>query len=148
MEKGYPPQESAPPYPGPPLNYGGAAPQPEMYPQPGMCPQPGFYPTAPPAGYQAGVPYAPPAPAATVTHLVVTAGLHDSPGQALCPHCQQTVVTVTHHTAGLMTWGICAGLTFFGCFLCCFLPFCIESCKDVEHRCPTCHKVIYIFKRW
>uniref|UniRef100_A0A3Q3E6S2 LITAF domain-containing protein n=1 Tax=Labrus bergylta TaxID=56723 RepID=A0A3Q3E6S2_9LABR len=91
-----------------------------------------------------GVPYAPPAPAATVTHLVVTAGLHDSPGQALCPHCQQTVVTVTHHTAGLMTWGICAGLTFFGCFLCCFLPFCIESCKDVEHRCPTAQSHLHI----
>lgn len=72
MEKGCPPQESAPPYPGPPLNYEGAGPQPEMYPppaynqpgmypqpavypQPAMYPQPGVPPTAPPpAGYQAG----------------------------------------------------------------------------------------------
>lgn len=38
MEKG---QESAPPYPGPPMNYG---------PQPGMYP-----PGPPPAGYQGGV---------------------------------------------------------------------------------------------
>lgn len=62
MEKGHPPQESAPPYPGPPLNYGEAVPQPGMYPpQPGMYPpQPGMYPQSgpgapPPAGYQGGL---------------------------------------------------------------------------------------------
>lgn len=41
MEKG---QESAPPYPGPPMNYGGAGPQPGMYPQ-----------VPPPGGYQGGL---------------------------------------------------------------------------------------------
>lgn len=46
MDKGYPPQQSAPPYPGPPLNYGG----PEMYPQPGYAP-----PAAPPGAYHGGL---------------------------------------------------------------------------------------------
>uniref|UniRef100_UPI0037E81B98 cell death-inducing p53-target protein 1 homolog n=1 Tax=Semicossyphus pulcher TaxID=241346 RepID=UPI0037E81B98 len=178
MEKGNPPQESAPPYPGPPLNYGGAIPQPEMYPQPGSYPQPGMHPQPemypqsgsypqpgmhpqpgthpqpgfypgppPPAGYQAGVPYVNAAPTTTVTHLVVSAPLHDVPGQTMCPHCQQTVITQTNHTAGLMTWAICAALTFFGCFLCCCIPFCLDSCQDVEHRCSNCHKLIYIYKR-
>ncbi|KAM6965907.1 uncharacterized protein LKV04_018410 [Tautogolabrus adspersus] len=114
MNKGYPPQESAPPNPGPPLNYGGAAPQPEMYPQPGMSPQPGYYPAAPPAGYHAGVPYAPPAPTTTVTHMIVAPELHDSPGQALCLHCQQTVITQTHHTAGSITWFSCFLLAIVG----------------------------------
>ena len=36
MEKAYPPEESSPPYPGPPMNYGGVAPPQEMYPQPGF----------------------------------------------------------------------------------------------------------------
>ncbi|XP_039979609.1 LITAF domain-containing protein-like isoform X2 [Xiphias gladius] len=129
MEKGYPPAESAPPYPGPPMNYGGAVPQPAMYPQPGSSS------AGPPlAGYQ-------------VTHMVIPPALHDVPGQALCPDCHQTVVTRTEHKAGLMTWAICGGLTVFGCFLCCCIPFCIDSCKDVEHHCPSCQRVIYIYKR-
>lgn len=42
MDKGQP-QDAAPPYPGPPMNYGGP------------MPQPGFAPTAPPVGYQGGL---------------------------------------------------------------------------------------------
>lgn len=50
MEKGHPPQDLAPPYPGPPMSYGSS---PGMYPQPGINPQPG--PIAPPPGYQGGL---------------------------------------------------------------------------------------------
>ncbi|XP_019958389.1 LITAF domain-containing protein-like [Paralichthys olivaceus] len=130
MEKAYPPQESSPPYPGPPMNYGGVAPPPEMYPQPGFSPA-----APPPVGHQA------------VAHMIVTPALQDVPGQAVCPHCHQTVVTTAEHKAGLMTWAICGCLTIFGCFLCCCIPFCVDSCKDVEHHCPSCHKVIYLYKR-
>ncbi|XP_051905388.1 lipopolysaccharide-induced tumor necrosis factor-alpha factor homolog isoform X2 [Hippocampus zosterae] len=129
MEKGYPGQESAPPYPGPPMTYGVAPPPPGL--------NPALNVGSPPVGYQG----------AAVTHLVVTPSLQDSPGQAICPHCQQTVVTQITRTAGLMTWAICGGLTIFGCFLCCCIPFCVDACKDVEHHCPSCHKVIYVYKR-
>ncbi|XP_060945513.1 LITAF domain-containing protein-like [Limanda limanda] len=130
MEKGYPPQVSAPPYPGPPMNYGGMVHPQEMY------PQPGFSPCAPPPVVYQGV-----------THVIVTPALQDAPGQMLCPNCHQTVVTTTEHQAGLLTWAVCGVLTIFGCFLCCCIPFCIDSCKDVEHRCPSCHRVIYLYKR-
>ncbi|XP_058510320.1 LITAF domain-containing protein-like [Solea solea] len=123
MEKGDAPHDSAPPYPGPPMNYGMTAP--------------------PPVAYQ-GVPAASVTP---VTHMVVTPALQGIPGQTVCPHCSQTVVTTTEHTVGLMTWAICGGLTILGCFLCCCIPFCVDSCKDVEHSCPSCQKVIYVYKR-
>ncbi|XP_057717475.1 LITAF domain-containing protein-like [Corythoichthys intestinalis] len=130
MEKGY--QETAPPYPGPPLNYGGAAYPPGVYPPPSAGP--------PPAGFQGG-------PPTTVTHMVVTPSLQDSPAQAVCPHCQSTVITQVERTAGLMTWAVCGCLALFGCFICCCIPFCVDPCKDVEHHCPNCHRVIHVYKR-
>ncbi|XP_035036412.2 lipopolysaccharide-induced tumor necrosis factor-alpha factor homolog [Hippoglossus stenolepis] len=95
MEKGHPPQVSAPPYPGPPMNDGGMVHPQEMYPQPGLSPA-----APPPVVYQ-GV------PTTSVTHVDVTPALQDAPGQMLCPKCHQTVVPTTEHKANLLTWAVC-----------------------------------------
>lgn len=144
MEKGYTTQETAPPYPGPPVNYGGEMPPPGMYPQPNFSTSPAG---PPPFGYQGDVPGAPVTFAPTVTHMVVTPVLQDVPGQAVCQNCRQSGLTEIELKSGLMTWAICGGLFIFGCCLCSCIPFCVDSCKDVEHRCPTCHNVIHIHKR-
>ncbi|CAL8272104.1 unnamed protein product [Lota lota] len=131
---GYPGPQAG--YPGPQAGY--PAPQ-AGYP----APQAGY--PAPQAGYQGGG--NPPAQNTIVTHVMMTPSLESFPGQTMCPHCQQVVITRTQQQSGLMTWAICGGLAIFGCWLCCCIPFFIDSCQDVQHMCPNCHKVIYLYKR-
>ncbi|XP_041085286.1 LITAF domain-containing protein-like [Polyodon spathula] len=103
---------------------------------------PTTYPPPPPYGNPAG------AQLPTVMAAVITQPLSDVPGQTLCIHCQQQVLTTIEHKAGLLTWVVCGTICLFlGCLGCCLIPFCVDSCKDVEHRCPACQQVLSIYKR-
>ncbi|XP_035254412.1 lipopolysaccharide-induced tumor necrosis factor-alpha factor-like isoform X3 [Anguilla rostrata] len=122
MEKGQgPPQDVPPPYTGPPANYRGTE----------SAPQPGF--SVPP--YQGG----------SQVHLI--SGLSDLPSQTQCPFCQTLVVSRTIPQPGLLTWLICGSLALVGCWPCCLIPFCVDGCQDVEHRCSNCNNLLFVYKR-
>ncbi|XP_067296874.1 cell death-inducing p53-target protein 1 homolog isoform X4 [Pseudorasbora parva] len=142
MEKEYAP----PPYPGPQPT------QTDMnYPGP-QAPYPGPQAPHPPqTDPQAAPNLAPsinvqPTMKPIVTQMV-DAGLTDVPRRVICRHCMMEVTTEIEHINGALTWLICAGLAIFVCWFCCFIPFCVDSWKDVKHTCPNCKNVIHIYKR-
>ncbi|XP_038619507.1 LITAF domain-containing protein [Tachyglossus aculeatus] len=115
---------------------------------------PGVYPPPPP--YQANPGQPAPAfnPAQTVVMVdpapavIVGQVFSDVPARVTCPSCHQSVVTRIVHHVGLMAWLISGGLCLVGCWLgCCLIPFCVDSCQDVDHFCPNCQHLIYRYKR-
>ncbi|XP_059148516.1 lipopolysaccharide-induced tumor necrosis factor-alpha factor-like [Physella acuta] len=63
-----------------------------------------------------------------------------------CPTCGHEVMTDIHHRAGTLTF-ITAGLCFFLCIVCTFLPFCMDDLQDVTHTCPICKHHIGTYSR-
>ncbi|KAL7080663.1 hypothetical protein ACQ4LE_000452 [Meloidogyne hapla] len=69
-----------------------------------------------------------------------------------CPHCRSHIVTQTTKTPGALPWiimGFCFVLGFFLLIpwcICC-VPFCVDSCLDVVHLCPSCKKPLGRFSR-
>ncbi|XP_036413353.1 lipopolysaccharide-induced tumor necrosis factor-alpha factor homolog [Colossoma macropomum] len=84
--------------------------------------------------------------AVVVNSMVSKPNLTDIPGQFRCPVCQLDVVTVirflTDTTVACNLFGSHCSFTIWPC---CLVPF--HSCHDVEHTCPNCKNVLYIYKR-
>uniref|UniRef100_A0A914I870 LITAF domain-containing protein n=1 Tax=Globodera rostochiensis TaxID=31243 RepID=A0A914I870_GLORO len=116
--------------------------------------------------HQGGIPVYPPPPTfgASNVHVTLptnvpivvrarTAPFGPFPIEMDCPYCRNHIVTHTQQIPGALPWvimAVCFVLGFFLLFipwcLCC-LPFCIDSCLDVLHTCPSCKRLIGRFSR-
>nr|CAD2129700.1 unnamed protein product [Meloidogyne enterolobii] len=94
----------------------------------------------------------PPPPVMTRPIHVFTPKFGPYPLEMDCPHCRSHIVTQTIKTPGVLPWiimGVCFVIGFFLLLpwcICC-MPFCIDSCLDVEHLCPFCKKPLGRFSR-
>ncbi|XP_062610125.1 lipopolysaccharide-induced tumor necrosis factor-alpha factor homolog [Saccostrea cucullata] len=70
------------------------------------------------------------------------------PVRMRCQYCSAEITTSTTYETGTLTWVIAGILLLFGLWLgCCLIPFCVDGCKDVVHRCPSCQQVVGKFNR-
>ncbi|XP_060941179.1 lipopolysaccharide-induced tumor necrosis factor-alpha factor-like [Limanda limanda] len=71
----------------------------------------------------------------------------EAPAHMMCPRCQTTVLSEVKYIYGLCTWMTCGILGVLMCWPCCFIPFCVDAIKDVQHSCPECHTVLHVYQR-
>uniref|UniRef100_A0A8C5WKI0 LITAF domain-containing protein n=1 Tax=Leptobrachium leishanense TaxID=445787 RepID=A0A8C5WKI0_9ANUR len=101
--------------------------------------------TPPPYGVQQ--PGAPVYVTPVVSNTVIYS-FQDTPAATTCPSCRQSIVTKIIYNTGLLAWLLFGILLLLGCWLgCCLIPFCVDSCKDVDHFCPNCNHHLYKYKR-
>jgi len=59
-----------------------------------------------------------------------------------CPVCNVMVNTNVKDEIGCGLLS-CFGISMCcGCPMVCWVPFCLQDCYDIQHRCPTCNVVI------
>ena len=57
------------------------------------------------------------------------------------------VTTNVHYKIGMMVWLVAAVLVLVGLFFVAWVPFLIDSLKDVVHTCPEDGTIIGVYER-
>jgi len=116
-------KEAPPPYAGPNLGF---------QPPPGQYP-PGHYPPPPHGG-----PPPPEQQTVIVTTISHPAQVGSDPMRLTCPHCHANIVSAVETEANTKTHLFALLLCLFGCWPCCCIPYCMDSCQSKKHTCPNC----------
>nr|CUU99771.1 hypothetical transcript [Hymenolepis microstoma] len=70
------------------------------------------------------------------------------PVDTFCVQCDQSIRTSTELVVGTWTHILAGLICLFGCGCgCCLIPYCVDDCMDVIHKCPNCHRELGRFKR-
>ncbi|KAM8711265.1 hypothetical protein ACLKA7_000411 [Drosophila subpalustris] len=127
---GYTPAQTYQGYPGGPT-------QPPLYPpMPQPQPQPQPYGQAPPQH-------------TVIIQTTTTSNLTpigSGPTRIRCPSCHAEVVTTVKSTPSGRTHCWALILCLFICWPCVCLPYCMDSCQNADHYCPSCSAYIGTFE--
>lgn len=122
---------------------GMAMPMPPTYEQsayPHQSIQGGMYPPMPQPQQQHHIHYVPPPqqPIITEQTIIVTPQVGPDPQMVTCPSCRSTVVSRMDYESSTRTHVMAGLCCLFGCWLCCWMPYCMDSCRNGNHYCPSC----------
>ncbi|XP_053712236.1 lipopolysaccharide-induced tumor necrosis factor-alpha factor homolog [Synchiropus splendidus] len=70
-----------------------------------------------------------------------------NPGYIWCSHCNKTVISDVKYKRGSFSWIVCGLMALFLLWPCFLFALCLKTCKDVEHTCPSCQRVLHLYKR-
>jgi lipopolysaccharide-induced tumor necrosis factor-alpha factor len=65
-----------------------------------------------------------------------------SPINMECPNCRAQVTTATVEDVGIIAWVAAGVMCAIGLWCCMCIPLCMDSLKDVTHRCPSCSAIL------
>jgi lipopolysaccharide-induced tumor necrosis factor-alpha factor len=109
--------------------------------------QPGFN-VPPPPDYIQSTQYMYNPNSVVILQPISPSYISNSPMQLTCPNCRANVLTKINYKLGALPWLLCGGLCLFGLWCGCqFIPFCMNSCKDVEHYCSNCNRFLGVNRR-
>ncbi|XP_063530673.1 lipopolysaccharide-induced tumor necrosis factor-alpha factor homolog isoform X1 [Cydia strobilella] len=141
LDEGYPTvpmQDTTPRTAPPPYTY-----HPQLaYPHPPQVANTGY--PHPTAGYphpQAGPTVHPTAPGATVIAgptIIVQTVVGPESTRTTCRNCNAQISTRIDRKPTMKTHLMAALLCVLGCWCCVCVPYCMDSCLDVDHYCPNC----------
>lgn len=130
-----------------PQHQGMGMPMPPTYEQSAYPPplphqhNPGMYPHPPQQGQTHHIHYVPPP---TITEqpppaqVIVTPQVGPDPQMLTCPSCRATIVTKMEYQSSTRTHVMAGLCCLFGCWLCCWMPYCMDSCRNGNHYCTNC----------
>ncbi|XP_059060278.1 lipopolysaccharide-induced tumor necrosis factor-alpha factor homolog [Achroia grisella] len=123
----YPPI-NPPPYPGPEVGYGAPYPAPQGTAP--MPPGPTVYHQVP----QAVVTVTP----GLVPGVVVGQHIGPQPTRVTCRSCNEQTTTRIEQKSSMRTHMMALLLCVFGLWPCVCIPYCMDSCMNVDHYCSNC----------
>ncbi|KAI5641928.1 LITAF-like zinc ribbon domain-containing protein [Phthorimaea operculella] len=59
-----------------------------------------------------------------------------------CPSCRASILTRVDRKTINKAHITALVLILIGCVPCCLIPYCMDSCKNIDHYCPNCSAFI------
>ncbi|XP_022197720.1 lipopolysaccharide-induced tumor necrosis factor-alpha factor homolog isoform X2 [Nilaparvata lugens] len=64
-----------------------------------------------------------------------------------CPMCRKVIKSSTERTVRLAAHLACMALCLAQCYICCCIPYWMDSCYSVHHTCPHCKYFIGTYNK-
>ncbi|KAH8371351.1 hypothetical protein KR093_007057 [Drosophila rubida] len=64
--------------------------------------------------------------------------LGSMPAVVTCPACNTRQFSVVKHEASTKTHLLAMLICILGGVCCCCIPYCVDSCQNATHHCPSC----------